>query len=53
MLELDGQHAKRVSVTYGRLSGSQLEILSGLAPGDRVIVTDLPAVAGRDRVVLK
>jgi HlyD family secretion protein len=53
VLEPDGQHAKRVSVSYGRLSGSQLEILSGLAPGDRVIVTDLPAVAGRDRVVLK
>lgn len=53
VLEPDGQHAKRVSVTYGRLSGSQLEILGGLAPGDRVIVTDLPAVAGHDRVVLR
>ena len=53
VLEPDSQHAKRVSVTYGRMSGSQLEILSGLAPGDRVIVTDLPGVAGRDRVVLK
>lgn len=52
-LEPDGQHARRVEVVYGRLSGSQIEILRGLAPGDRVIVTDLPAVAGRDRVVLK
>ena len=53
VLESDGQHAKRVAVVYGRLSGSQLEIISGLEPGERVIVTDLPALAGRDRVVLK
>ena len=53
VLEPDGAHAKRVTVVYGRLSGSQLEIISALAPGDRVIVTDLPAVAGRDRVALK
>ena len=52
-LEPDGQHAQRVEVVYGRLSGSQIEILRGLAPGDRVIVTDLPAVAGRNRVILK
>jgi len=53
VLEPDGTHAKRVTVAYGRLSGSQLEIISGLAPGDRVIVTDLPAVAGRNRVALR
>jgi hypothetical protein len=53
VLEVDGQHAKRVAVVYGRLSGSQLEIISGLQPGDRVIVTDLPALTGRDRVALK
>lgn len=53
LLEPDGQHARRVPVSYGRLSGSQLEILSGLAPGDRVIVTDLPELGGYDRVVLR
>jgi HlyD family secretion protein len=53
VLEPDGGHAKRVTVVYGRLSGSQLEIISGLVPGDRVIVTDLPEVAGHDRVSLK
>jgi multidrug efflux pump subunit AcrA (membrane-fusion protein) len=53
VLEPDGQHAKRVAVVYGRLSGSQLEIISGLEPGDRVIVTDLPALTGRHRVALK
>ena len=53
VLEPDGAHAKRVTVVYGRLSGSQLEIIRGLVPGDRVIVTALPEVGDRDRITLK
>jgi len=53
VLEPDGTHAKRVPVGYGRLSGSQLQIVSGISPGDLVIVTELPALAGRSRVALK
>ena len=53
VLESDGMHAKRVPVTYGRLSGSQLEILSGLVPGDRVIVTEMPQAEGHDRIRLQ
>jgi len=53
VIEPDRDHAKRVQVVYGRLSGAQLEIISDLAPGDRVIVTDLPAVAGHDRIALE
>jgi HlyD family secretion protein len=53
VIEPDGEHARRIPVVYGRLSGSRLEIIGGLAPGDRVIVTDLPALAGHDRVALK
>ena len=53
VLEPDGKHAKRVPVGYGVLSGSRSAIVSGMAPGDLVIVTELPALQGRARVALK
>jgi voltage-gated potassium channel Kch len=53
LLEPDGKHAKRTVVLYGRMSGSQLEIKAGLAPGDRVIVTDLSEMDNYNRVTLK
>jgi len=53
VLEPDGRHARRVPVDYGVLSGSRIEVVSGIAPGDLVIVTDLPAREGRSRVALK
>jgi hypothetical protein len=53
LIEPDGQHAKRVPVHYGRISGPQIEIVSGLSPGDRVIVTDMSKWAMYARVTLK
>jgi hypothetical protein len=53
LIEADNQHAKRVMVRYGRQSGPIMEIISGLSPGDRVIVTNMSAYAGRDRVRLQ
>ena len=53
LIEPDGQHAKRVPVHYGRISGPQIEIVSGLSPGDRVIVTDMSKWASYARVRLK
>ena len=53
LIEPDGQHAKRVPVHYGRISGPQIEIVSGLSPGDRVIVTDMTKWANYARVMLK
>ena len=53
LLEPDGEHAKRVKVRYGRQSGALMEIISGLSPGDRVIVTDMSAWAAHERVRLK
>ena len=52
-LDPDGQHATRVAVKYGRQSGALMEILAGLSPGDKVIVSDMSPYAGVDRVTLK
>lgn len=40
VVEPNGEFAKRTSVRFGRQSGALIQILSGLAPGDSVIVTD-------------
>ena len=53
LIEPDGEHAKRVTVRYGHQSGGLMEIISGLSPGDRVIVTDMSAWARYERVQLK
>jgi hypothetical protein len=53
VVELGGDHARRVEVKYGRVSGALIEILSGLSEGDRVIVTDMSKWAGSDRVRLR
>jgi len=53
VLEPDGEHARRVSVTYGRQSGALIEILKGLSEGDRVIVTNMSQWAGYARVRLQ
>lgn len=39
-LEPDGQHAEAVTVQLGRHSVTEIEVRSGLRPGDRVIVSD-------------
>lgn len=48
----DGQSAERRSIRLGRRSIEQLEILSGLAPGDRVITSDYTGLDQADRIVL-
>jgi beta-lactamase regulating signal transducer with metallopeptidase domain len=40
-LEPDGRSAKKVSVQFGAASVNQIEIKSGLRPGDKVIVSDM------------
>ncbi|MCH8538805.1 MAG: RND transporter, partial [Alkalimonas sp.] len=42
LFKLDAnQLASRVPVQFGKASGQQIEVVSGLNPGDRIIVSDL------------
>ena len=52
-LDADGQRARKVNVRYGRDSVSTIEVLSGLEPGDQVILSDISASAARDSVRLQ
>ncbi|MET0534065.1 MAG: efflux RND transporter periplasmic adaptor subunit [Steroidobacter sp.] len=48
----DGESAQRRTIQLGRRSIEQLEVLSGLAPGDRVITSDYTGLHQADRIVL-
>ena len=48
----DGQYANRVQVKLGVSSVSQIEVKSGLSPGDQVILSDMSAQDGHDRIRL-
>ena len=54
MFKLDaaGDYASRTPVTLGRSSVSLIEIVSGLQPGDRVIVSDMSQWDANDRIKL-
>jgi hypothetical protein len=49
----DTSHARRVTVQYGAMSGPLIQVLNGLAPGDKVIVTDMSKWADIPRVRLE
>ncbi len=50
VLEPDSAFARRTRVQYGEISGPFIQIVEGLAPGDRVIVTDTSKWTGYPRV---
>lgn len=49
----DGSHAVRVPVKLGRSSVSSIEIVDGLAVGDRIILSDMSQYDAHNRVRLK
>ncbi len=49
----DGDEASRVKVRLGKSSVNTVEILEGLKPGDKVILSDMSAWDAYDRVRLK
>lgn len=51
-LDPDGTYANRVQVKFGRSSVNTVEIITGLLPGDRVILSDMSPYDSSDRVRL-
>jgi hypothetical protein len=53
VIEPNEQFAKRTTVRFGRQSGPLIQIISGLSPGDHVIVTDTSKWRSYERLRLK
>jgi HlyD family secretion protein len=53
VLEADGRTAQRRRVKLGRRNAQQVEVLGGLAAGDRVIVSDYAGLERIDRIHLE
>ena len=53
VVEPEGAHVQRTPVTYGRGSRTWIQVASGVSVGDRVIVSDMRAWEGFDRVQLR
>ena len=51
-LDTSGSYAVRTPVTLGRSSVNTIEIVSGLQPGDRVILSDMSQWDANDRIKL-
>src|SRR5581483_1414853 len=51
-IDPDGKFANRVQVKLGRASVSAIEVKDGLKVGDRVILSDMSAFDGHDRIKL-
>jgi HlyD family secretion protein len=52
-LDVDGKGASRVQVKLGRASVNSVEILSGLQPGDKVVLSDMSAWDAFNRIRLE
>jgi HlyD family secretion protein len=51
-LDADGVYADRTQVQFGRSSVSTIEIVKGLEPGDKVILSDMSQWDSHDRIKL-
>src|SRR5258708_6988731 len=52
-IDPDGKGANRVTVTLGRASVNTIEVVDGLAVGDRVILSDMSAMDQHNRIRLR
>jgi HlyD family secretion protein len=46
VLDADGRHARRRAVKVGRRNPEQVEILAGIAVGDRIVTSNTSSVKG-------
>jgi HlyD family secretion protein len=52
-LDAEGKNAARVQVKLGRTSVNTIEVVEGLRPGDKVILSDMSAWDAHDRIQLR
>jgi HlyD family secretion protein len=52
-LDTNGSNATRAAVTFGRSSVTEIEVVRGLDVGDRVVLSDMSAWDGYDRLRLR
>jgi hypothetical protein len=53
VLDEDNVVLRRVAVRYGRVSGSMIQIVSGVSPGERIVVSNMRAWDAFDRLRLR
>ena len=53
VVDADRIQVRRVAVEYGRASTSVIQIVSGVSPGDRIIVSDMRAWDAFERLQLR
>ena len=52
-LNAEGDIADKIAVQYGQLSSIYAEIVAGVVPGDRIIISDTSTLNQHDRVLLR
>jgi HlyD family secretion protein len=53
VLDADGKTARRVQAKLGRASVNAIEVVQGLKPGDKVIISDVSQWDGQERLRIK
>ena len=46
VLDADGNHARRRPIRIGRRNPEQVEIIAGLSPGERIVISNTGSIAG-------
>jgi len=52
-LDPDGSRAERVAATFGKASVNEIHVISGLEPGDRIIVSDTSKWSAYDELRIR